>query len=240
MGHAVSSHDVLKANPVWSAYEADGEALKAKRAALAQHALDVKQPHEQAVRDHRAAVAAAVDAGEVPPMAPEPPDLRHLADAAALLQMQEEAHRGRKSAVLAEVSEDVLQGLRDRESARQARLAMLAPEVHRLRTETVADLALFAQVLGAVDREAGLSVHPSRQERVSREVSTDGLLNAAEAGVSLLQPAPIGEVTGRVMRDDGSDDGVRQQGRRPLGMSSGTFGNVDRWPREQRLPPGRV
>lgn len=235
------THDVLRANPVWSAYEAEGEALKQKRAALAQHTLDVRQPHEQALREHRAAVVAAADAGEVPPLPPPEPDLRQYAEAAAHLQMQEEAYRDRKGAVLAEVAQDVLQGLRDRESARQARLAMLAPEVHRLRAETIADLALFAQVLGAVDREAGLSIHPSRQERVARDVTTDALLNAAEAGMTLLEPAPIGEVTGRVLRDDGTDDGVRQIAPRRLGMTSRSFGgDISSWPREQRLPPGRV
>lgn len=235
------SHDVLRANEVWSAYEAEREVLKEKRAALARHTLDVKQPHEQAVRDHRAAVAAALDAGDPPPLAPEEPDLRHLAEADALLRIQEEMHAARRHEALAEAADDLLTALRDREGADNARLAMLAPEVHRLRARRVADLALYAQIVGAQDKHAGLSVHPSRQERVPRDVTTDGLLNAAEADVSLLGSTPMGGSDRRVMLDDGSDDSIRQIGPRRLGMSSRSFGgDISSWPRVHRLPPGRV
>lgn len=240
MGVFVS--DVLQANPVWAAWAAERVALQEKRAALVRHTFDARAPYEQAVAEHRAAVAAAVDAGEVPPVSPEVPDLRHLNDAAAMLRTKEAAHQACKDEVLAEAAEDVLLALRDRESADNARLAMLAPEVHRLRARRVADLDLYAQVIGAQDRHAGLTVHPSRQERVSRDVTTDALLNAAEADVSLLAPVPMtGVPAGRVVPDDGRDESARNRPPQLLGMTGRGFGGANAtWPRESRLPPGRV
>jgi hypothetical protein len=141
---------------------------------------------------------------------------------------------------MAEAADDLLTALRDREGVDNAALAMLAPEVHRLHARRVADLALYAQIVGAQDKHAGLSVHPSRQERVPREVTTDALLNAAEADVSLLGSTPMSGGR-RVMLDDGSDDSIREIGPRRLGMSSRSFGgDISSWPRVQRLPPGRV
>ncbi len=234
-------HEVLKANPAWSAYEAQGQALAEKRDALVRHVFDAKAPHERAVIEHKAAVADAVESGEVPPLAPDPPDLRHLDEADALLRIQMEAHAARRVEVLAEAADDLLTALRDREGVDNAGLAMLAPEVHRFRARRVADLALYAQIVGAQDKHAGLSVHPSRQERVPREVTTDALLNAAEADVSLLGSTPVGGADRRVMLDDGSDDSIRQIAPRRLGLSSRSFGgDISSWPREQRLPPGRV
>ncbi len=156
--------------------------------------------------------------------------------------MQEEAHRDRRVEALADAADDVLLALRDRESADNARLAMLAPEVHRLRARRLPDLALYAQLIGAQDRHAGLTVHPSRQERVSRYVSIEALLNAAEADVSLLALVPLAGVPGsRVVPDDGRDESARNRPPQVLGMTGRGFsGSTAHWPRVTRLPPGRV
>ncbi len=236
------THDVLQANAAWAAWAAERVALQEKRAALARHTLDARAPYEQAVAEHKAAIAAAVDSGEPPPVSPEVPDLRHLDDAFAMLRMQEEAHQDRRVEVLAGAADDVLLALRDRESADNARLAALAPEVHRLRARRVADLDLYAEVIGAADRHAGMTVHPSRQERVSRDVSIEALLNAAEAGVSLLAPVPMAGVpASRVVPDDGRAESAESRPPQLLGMTGRGFGGATaHWPRETRLPPGRV
>lgn len=238
------THDVLRANEVWAAYEAEGEALKEKRAALVRHEFEVRRPYEEAVVAWKAAIREAVDSGEKPPEAPEPPQerLRSLDTAKAILRTQEDAHRERRDAVLADIATDVLNALGDRERVDNAEAAEIAPRLRRLVTRRTADLGLVAQLIGAVDREAGLSVHPSRAERVPRSIGLEALLAAAEADVSVLEPVPMAGVpAGRVLPDDGSDDGVRQVQPRRLGMSGRSFGgDLSSWPREHRLPPGRV
>jgi len=221
------THDVLKANEVWSAYESAGEVLKEKRLALARHRADLIAPYEAAVAQHKADVVQAVEAGTMPPPVPELPDLRHVAEAEALVLAKERAHRERRDAVLGEISGDVQSALLDRESASNARLAQVAPEVRRLLAQRVADLSLFAQVLGAEDRELGLAVHPSRFERVATDVTVDSLLSGAEADASMFRlsdlPRPISHV---VQRDDGRDDGIRQIQPKRLGLSGRGFGGT--------------
>ncbi len=235
------SHDVLRANETWAAYEAASEALREKRAALVRHIFDAKAPHEQAKVEHAAAVASAVESGDAPPPAPEEPDLRAYTQAEALLRMQEEAHRERKDSVLAEIATDVLNALEDREHVDNVEAVAIAPRLRRLVTRRSADLALVAQVIGAVDREAGLSTHPSRAERVPRSIGVEALLAAAEADVSVLEPVPmLGPSAGRVLPDDGRDDGIRRAPPQRLGMSRGFGGDLSDWPRVQTLPPGRV
>jgi hypothetical protein len=235
------THEVLLANETWAQYEADGRALAEKRAALVRHEFEARRPYEEAVVAHKAAVAEAVESGEMPPPAPQPPDLRHLDSAKALLRTQEEAHRERKDAVLAEIATDVLNALGDRERVDNAEAAQIAPRLRRLVTRRSADLSLVALVIGAVDREAGLSTHPSRAERVPRSIAVEALLAAAEADVSVLEPVPmLGPPAGRVLPDDGRGDGIPHAPPQRLGMSRGFGGDLSDWPTVQHLPPGRV
>lgn len=237
-------HPVLAANPTWAEYERKRQRLAEQRQAQVAHDFAARRPYEEAVVAHRAAVAEAVEKGEAPPVAPAPPDLRHLGDAAAPLHSQVEAHRERRDEVLAAAATDLLNALEDRERAGNARLGQMVPDLRELHAERVADLALVAQVIGAVDRQAGETRHPSRAERVPRDLTVEALLAAAESGTSVLAPAGTTDLPcRRVLLDDGQDDGVRQVRPRSLGMvSGGTFGGVHPtdWPTTQRLPPGRV
>jgi hypothetical protein len=237
----VVTHPVLAANEAYAEWEAAGQALREKRAALVRHVLDTRRPYDESVTAHKAAVAAAVEIGDVPPLAPEPPPLDHLAEAEAMVRSLEEAHRGRRTEVLVAAAEDLQTALRDRESVRNARMAALAPEIRAARAQAVADFGLLGSILGAQDRAAGLSVHPSRGERIPTTVSTEALLDAAEADVSMLAPIPVAAVaSGRVLIDDGTDDRIPQIEPRRLGMSR-SFGNTTAgWPTYSALPPGRV
>lgn len=221
------THCVLEANEVWSAYERAGEVLKERRLTLARHRADLTAPYEAAVAQHKADVAQAVEEGTMPPPVPESPDLRHVGEAEALVLDREMVHRERRDSVLAEISGDVQSALLDRESASNARLRQVAPEVRRLLSQRVEDLSLYAQVIGAEDRELGLAVHPSRFERVVTDVTVDSLLTGAEADASMFRlsdlPRPISRV---VQRDDGRDDGIRQVQPKRLGLSGRGFGGT--------------
>jgi hypothetical protein len=140
--------------------------------------------------------------------------------------------------VLAEASEDLLQGLADRERADNAEAASLAPKARLLVARREADFRVVAEVLGAVDPKAGRAAHPRRSEGVRRRVDADTLPAAAEADLSLLDPEPLSPPTWqpRITRDDepgwasrmGAQQAAAAQG---VGyVNGGNFGNVDRQP----------
>lgn len=136
---------------------------------------------------------------------PVEPDTRHLADARRLLEAEEQRHRSRRAEVLAAAADDLLQGLADQKRADNAELAMLAPKVRRLMERRNEGLRLVADVLGAVATVAGSPVHPSRAQRVRRDVDVQTLLDAAEADMTLLDREPIPVVPNRqprIMRED--------------------------------------
>lgn len=223
-------HDVLKANKVWAEYEAEGAALQSKRASLAKHELAVLRPYREASAAYPGLVQKALDSGDPPPPRPTEPDTEHLGDARRLLEGQEQAHRTRKDGVLAAASEDLLAGLHDRERADNAELATLAPKVRRLLARRREDLRLAADVYGAVDRRSGQVAHPSRSQRVRRDLDTDRLLAAAEADVTLLDPEPVMVAPNRqprIMADDGNGwmARMRQSGGEAVGYTvGGRFG----------------
>lgn len=232
------AHDVLKANPAWEQYEQEGAALQAKRDALARHVLEARRPFEAAMSEHPALVRAALDAGEAPSPRPVEPDLRHLDDAKHLLEAQEREHRGRRDSVLAAIADDVLAGLADWERADNSEAMTLAPKVRRLIARRQ-DLRLAADVYAATDRHAGLTVRPSRADRVRRDVDADLLLDAAEADLSLLDPEPmLGAIREPTILRDNPGWATRvgeEQARAGEGVgfvNGGRFGNVDR---HQRL-----
>lgn len=201
------THPVLAANPVWTEYERQGEVLRERRLALARHRLALTEPYDAAVQVHKEAVRAAVDAGQVPPVAPDPPPLRHIAEADALHVQEVQDHRARRDSVLAEIAGAVLEALADRERAGNARLAQISPEVRRLLAQRREDLTLYAMVLGAQDRDAGLAVHPSRADRVDRRPTVEALLSAAEADVTLFRIGEIPRPSGsKVVIDRGQDE----------------------------------
>ncbi|MEC9053439.1 MAG: hypothetical protein VX747_13320 [Actinomycetota bacterium] len=100
------------------------------------------------------------------------------------------------------------QGLVVRERGRQARLRPIAEELAAIHREAQQDGTQAAELIRARDLMDGLTVHPSRAERMNTRPSVQDVLDAATAATSLLDPEPLtAHGPPRIVPDLGQDDG---------------------------------
>jgi hypothetical protein len=183
-----SPDDPLSSAPEYAEWIRAGDALAARRASLDQQIRQAQQSQQKADAAHSEAVTAAVRSGAAIPETPAGVDFSPLNRASDVQRADEQSHRDRRAAVVASVAGEVLAKLRERERARQELLVALGAKLDALVDEARRDVAVARDVLDSEDD--GLRTYPSRAARLPTP-SGAGLLDAAKAGRSLLDPTPL-------------------------------------------------
>lgn len=218
------THPTLSALAAHAAWEAERAELATRAERLQVQTDELVAEREAANTKWRQAAEKAEREGKPIPAQPAPPDARAIDWAWSRLRTDERAHQSRRAQVLAECAPEALAVLAEREEDRWERLAELAPILAELVAEARADATLARDLVQAQDRVAGLSVRPSRAERVNTRPELAKMLDAATGRRSLLTPAPLtprepriqSEASGYgIVRDDATGFGYADSDRPP-------------------------
>lgn len=212
-----AEEDVLASQPEFANWLQEGEALRSRSDKLARQVQEAQVAQAKATADHADAVTAAVRAGQPIPETPAGVDFAPLNKAADVQRWDEQQHRDRRHVVVAEIADDVMATLRQRERSRQEQLTAIAHQLDQIESEARRDAFTVRDVFNAEDEVGHVSTHPTRADRVQVPDVTMLLAAARHHGKSLLDPAPLPprnmEEQGMVLID--RDHVWQQHGREP-------------------------
>lgn len=200
----VSAQDVLLNSPSYAAWRDEDARLKARLQSVRDQwaALDQEERDQEA--KWQVVKFNAVAEGKPIPPKPEPVDKRHLFDAEAEVMADMRMHvEQRLRAIVAAMEDDgVLEAVKAQETEDLPAMVPLYEALLPFVQRAAERASLARQYEGAKASLSTTTVGAPRVELIPAKPGLFDLLQAAKSGRSLLEPAPVPVVEGRVQRVD--------------------------------------